>query len=243
MSEVLLEVAGLRAGYGSLAVVRGLDVTVNPSEVVGLLGANGAGKTTTVLTVSSLLPALGGEVSVLGRKLTGVTKAYETMRNGLGLVPDNRALFPSLTALQHFRLALERPGWRAEVKRVLGVLPELEPLLSRRVGLMSGGEQQMVAMARVLVRRPALLIVDEMSLGLAPLVARRLGKVVRQLAEEEGLGVLIVEQHFDLAVSMADWLVVLDHGEPAMSGSRDEVKAEYERVVHSYLGEDLSTTG
>jgi branched-chain amino acid transport system ATP-binding protein len=243
MSDALLEVTGLRAGYGSLAVVRGLDITVRRSEVVGLLGANGAGKTTTVLTLSSLLPSLGGNVSVLGRKLTGVTKAHESMRKGLGLVPDTRALFSSLSVLQHFRLALQGRGWRAEVERVLRVLPELEPLVSRRVGLLSGGEQQMVAMARALVRRPALLIVDEMSLGLAPLIARRLGTVVRQLAEEEGLGVLIVEQHFDLAVSMADWLVVLDHGEPAMSGSRDAVKAEYERVVHSYLGGDLSTTG
>lgn len=242
--STLLEVEGLRAGYGSLAVVRGLSFDVKAGEVVALLGPNGAGKTTTALTVSSMLPALGGTVKVLGRSPRGPRHAHLGIRSGLGIVLDDRGLFPSLTVRQHLLIATRRRSSAASIAWVVAILPELELLFERKAGLLSGGEQQMLAMARALVRRPQLLVVDEMSMGLAPQVAARLGGVVRQLAAAEGLGVLLIEQHAELALSVADQVVVLEHGEPGFTGSVAELTGSHADLLRaSYLGRGDAAAG
>jgi branched-chain amino acid transport system ATP-binding protein len=239
----LLEVSDLRAGYGSLAVVRGLSFSVKAGEVLALLGPNGAGKTTTALTVSSMLPPLGGTVQVLGSAPRGPRRAHLGIRSGLGIVLDDRGLFPALTVRQHLLIATSRRSAAAEIARVVTILPALERLFDRKAGLLSGGEQQMLAMARALVRRPQLLVVDEMSLGLAPLVAARLGSVVQQLAETEGVGVLLIEQHAELALSVADQVVVLEHGESAFAGSVAELSGTHLELLRaSYLGRGDTTT-
>jgi branched-chain amino acid transport system ATP-binding protein len=230
----VLEVRGLDAGYGNLAVVRGLDLEVAEGEVVVLLGPNGAGKTTTLLTVSGLLRPIAGDVKFLGRSVVG-TKAHHLARQGMAQVPDDRGLFPGLTVREHLELGVSR-GDAASVERVLGWFPALEPLMRRRAGLLSGGEQQMLALAQALLRDPKLLMIDEMSLGLAPMVVERLLPIVRTIAEESGCGVLLVEQHAAMALRVADRGYVLSHGSLVAEGPAAALAADRESLTSSYLG-------
>jgi len=183
-SESLVAVRGLDAGYGDLAAVRALDLEVRAGEVVALLGPNGAGKTTTLLTIAGELAPLAGEVSCLGSSPRAPLQAR--VRRGLGFVPEERAVFTSLSAGANLRLR------RGATKGAVELFPELAPLLRRRAGLLSGGEQQMLTLGRALAGDPKLLLVDELSLGLAPLVVRRLLLAVRAAADR-GVGVLLVE--------------------------------------------------
>ena len=234
MSPVL-EIVGLSAGYDRVPVVRDLDLVVGEGEVVALLGPNGAGKTTTLLTVSGLVPALAGTVTFCGAPVSG-RKPYRLAREGMAHVPDDRGLFPGLTVADHLDLGGGRRGTAQVRSRVLGWFPQLEPLLGRRVGLLSGGEQQMVALAQALLREPRLLMVDEMSLGLAPIVVESLLPIVRRIAGESGCGVLLVEQHAPMALQVADRAVVLNHGDVVASGSADELRRDWDRLLASYLG-------
>lgn len=235
--NALLEVDEMRAGYGNLAVIRNLCFTVQEGQVVVLLGPNGAGKTTSALTIASFLPLLGGSVKVLGCPPRGQRNAHRSIRDGLGIVLDDRGLFPALTVQQHLNVAVSRRNAASEVARVFDILPELESIRNRKAGLLSGGEQQMLAVARAIVRRPRLLIIDEMSLGLAPLIAARLAGVIRDIATSEGIGVLLVEQHVDLALSIADRAVVLEHGESAFVGEVSDLLESHANLVHeAYLG-------
>jgi branched-chain amino acid transport system ATP-binding protein len=228
----LLRIDGLNAGYGRLAVVRDLSLSVEEGRVTALFGANGAGKTTTVLTIACLLPPLEGRVEILGRPLTSLGRAHEVARSGLGLVPDDRGIFPMLTVRQHLRLAAGRGG---DSTWVLDSLPELGLHLNQKAGSLSGGEQQMLGIARALTPRPRLLVIDELSLGLAPIVARRLGELVRDMATEHGMGVLLVEQHAQLAMSLADDALVLDHGTTTFRGSAQDLANKPELLESSYL--------
>src|SRR5215472_1292808 len=162
-----LAVSGLSAGYQGIPVVRELSLTVGPGEVVALLGPNGAGKTTTLETVAGLHRPIAGSVELSGRDVAG-TPAHVLARRGMALVPEGRALFPGLTVREHLRLAGARGG--ARERELLEMLPELAKCVDRKAGLLSGGEQQMLAVGRALVTRPRLLLVDEMSLGLAPVI-------------------------------------------------------------------------
>lgn len=234
--DVVLDIRGLTAGHADVPVVRDLDLRVHAGEVVALLGPNGAGKTTTLQTVSGLLPIISGEIDVLGAP-PAPRSPHRVARRGVGHVTEDRALFFDLTARQNLRVVL--PGRRREARaitRVLGLFPELDPVLDRKAGLLSGGQQQMLALARALVAEPRLLLVDEMSLGLAPIVAQRLIPMVRQVADESGAGVVLVEQHLAMAMAVADTVCLLVHGETVAQGPAAELRDRRDLFTASYLG-------
>ena len=241
-----LVVRELSAGYRGVPVVRELNLEVRPGEVVALLGPNGAGKTTTLETIAGLNHPISGTVELSGEKIGG-TPAHLLAGRGLALVPEGRALFPGLTVREHLRLAGGRgaPGGRGARSRrastredeLLEMLPELRKCLGRKAGLLSGGEQQMLAIGRALVTRPRLLLVDEMSLGLAPVIVERLIPILRRAADELGSSVLFVEQHVALALEVADRAYVLTHGRIGLEGPAAELRERRELLAASYLGE------
>ena len=236
----LLDIQNLSSGYSGVPVVRGLNLHVDGGEVVALLGPNGAGKTTTLLTTSGLLKVLEGSVDVMGEPTT-FGAPHKTARRGLAHVPEDRSLFFGLTVQENLRLGLRgsRSEQAAGYERALELLPALRPLMNRRAGLLSGGEQQMLAMARALVSGPKLLLVDEMSLGLAPIIVERLLPIVRDIADQTGAGVLIVEQHVHLALEVADRAYVMSHGEIVLQGPASELIERQDLLEASYLGGDM----
>jgi branched-chain amino acid transport system ATP-binding protein len=231
--EPLLAVRALDAGYLGIPAVRGLSLEVRGGEVVALLGPNGAGKTTTLSTIAGLLRPIAGEVVFDGRPVGGVA-ADRLAREGLSLVPEDRALFFDLTARENLRLAAR--GESMSESEVLEMLPELEKCLGRKAGVLSGGEQQMLSLARGLMSRPRLLLVDEMSLGLAPVIVERLMPVLRRIAEELGTAVMFVEQHVPQALELADRAYVMVSGSIVLQGSAAELRQDRELLEASYLG-------
>ena len=232
--DPLLRLTGLDAGYEGVAVVRGLDLEVRPGEVVALLGPNGAGKTTTLLTVSGLLAPIGGTIDILGGGPPSTRRPQEVARRGVAHVPEHRALFYDLTVRENLRLGTAHG--RVALDRVLDYFPALAPMLDRKAGLLSGGEQQMLALGRALASEPRLLMVDEMSLGLAPIIVERLLPVLRRVVTDTGAGVLLVEQHVHLALEVADRAYVLNHGTVVASGAADDLAEQAELLEASYLG-------
>jgi branched-chain amino acid transport system ATP-binding protein len=225
-TTTLLEARRLCVGYGGLPVVHDLDLDVGAGEIVVLLGANGAGKTTTLRAIAGALPVTSGEVLLRGR----ATKAplHRRARAGVGLVTEERSVFMGLTAQANLRLG------RGRVADALEMFPELHPLLGRRAGLLSGGEQQILTLARALAGRPWLLLADELSLGLAPLIVRRLLHAVRTAADG-GIGVLLVEQHARQALAIADRGLVLRRGRIVMRGTARELRDNLDEIRHTYL--------
>ncbi len=230
----MLELDRLTAGYDGAAVVRDLSLSVAAGEVVALMGANGAGKTTTLRAISGLIKPLGGSVRVDGADLAGVP-ATARARQGIVHVPDNRGIFYGLTVSEHLRLA--GVSDRSEQDAALARFPALRELRDRRAGLLSGGEQQMLAIARALTRAPKVLLLDELSLGLAPVIVEDLLPLVREFADEHGAAVLLVEQHVHLALEVADRGYVLSHGEIVTADSAEALRADSALLTASYLGE------
>jgi branched-chain amino acid transport system ATP-binding protein len=230
----LLHVESLDAGYDGSPVVRELSLEVAAGEVVALLGPNGAGKSTTLNTIAGLQSAIGGSVRLEGEDVAGVP-AHRLARRGVALVPEGRSLFFGLTVREHLKLAETKGSIRRD--QLLEMLPELARCLDRKAGVLSGGEQQMLAVGRALVCAPRLLLVDEMSLGLAPVIVERLLPILRRVADELGAGVLFVEQHVALALDVADRAYVLSHGRLVLAGKAADLRGRRDLLQSSYLGE------
>jgi branched-chain amino acid transport system ATP-binding protein len=229
-----LECRGLTGGRGTTVVFRDLDLDVAAGSVLALLGPNGAGKSTLLLTLAGLLPSRVGTVRVEGSPLRP-GNAVAANRAGVVLVPDNRSLFTTLTVEENLEVARSRRG--PAPRELLDVFPALERRWKLRAGELSGGEQQMLAMARALIQQPKVLLVDEMSMGLAPLVVETLFATVRQIAHEHDAAVVLVEQHVKLALGVADEAAVLNRGAIVLRGPAPELLADGQRIERAYLGE------
>lgn len=226
-----IDVDDLHVGYGETTVVHGLSMRVEEGEFVALLGANGAGKTTTLLALTGVLRPRKGSVRILDAQIKpGQTPRLA--RRGVAMVPEDRGIFSGLSVQENLRLGQRKRGVNDE----LDFFPELVPLLKRRAGLLSGGEQQMLALARALAASPRLLMVDEMSLGLAPIIVERLLPILRRIVAERGTAVLLVEQHLNLALRAVDRAYVLSHGDLTASGSGMDLLGRRDLLENSYLG-------
>jgi branched-chain amino acid transport system ATP-binding protein len=212
-----------------MAVVRDLDLEVAAGEVVALIGPNGAGKTTTLLTLAGELPPVAGTVRF--RDDAKNAPLFRRARRGLAFVTEERSVFMGLSAAENLRVAGVAP------KDAIEIFPELGPLMRRTAGLMSGGEQQMLTLARAIARKPALLLADELSLGLAPLIVKRLLETVRRAATEHSSGVLLVEQHVRQALAIADRVYVMQRGEIVLSGTVGEVRGRVDEIEATYLSD------
>lgn len=233
-SEFAIQTKNLSTGYAGVPVVRNLNLVVRPGEVVALLGPNGAGKTTTLLALSGLVPVLGGSIDVLGKPLPK-GRSFLVPRRGLAHVPEDRSLFYQLTVKENIKLGMR--GRKIALERIFDYFPQLKPLANRRAGLLSGGEQQMLALGRAIASDPKVMLVDELSLGLAPIIVERLLPVLRRIADERGTAMLIVEQQVHMALEIADRAYVLTHGSLMLEGAAADLRGRRDLLESSYLGE------
>jgi len=233
----LLDVAGLRAGYGDVPVLRGIDLSIAAGSITALIGANGAGKTTLLRAISGIIPADAGTIHYDGQNIVGMP-AHEIVRAGLVQVPEGRRLFPEMTVHENLMVGSSSPAARRQRDQNLAMVLELFPRVRERkaqlAGTLSGGEQQMVAIARALMASPRLLLLDETSLGLAPIVVDEIFVAVRRLAKQ-GLTILVVEQNTALALEVADHGYVLEQGHFAIQGAASSLMSD-PRVRQAYLG-------
>lgn len=235
----LLEVENLRVAYGKIEAVKGISFRVEAGEVVTLIGTNGAGKTTTLRTLSGLLRPLTGAVRFAGRPLTG-TPAHRVVKMGLAHSPEGRHIFPRLTIMENLQLGAflrkDAAGIQRDIERTYELFPILGERRGQAAGTLSGGEQQMLAMGRALMSRPKLLMLDEPSMGLSPLMMRKIMQTIGEL-REQGTTILLVEQNARAALALADRGHVMEVGKIVLSGTGQDLLHD-ESVRKAYLGED-----
>ncbi len=230
--QPVLECRALDVGYGKLTVARDITFTLAPNRVLTILGPNGAGKTTLLMTLAGFLSPRSGTITMNGRAVKG-SSPRRMNQGGLVLVPDFRALFAELTPIQNLKLAAPRG---ADLDPVLDLFPMLSRRAKLRVADLSGGEQQMLAIARALVQSPKLLLIDEMSMGLAPIAVESLMPVIRRVADERGASVVMVEQHVQLALEVADEAMVMVHGNVVLAGAAEQFRKDTTMVQAAYMG-------
>jgi branched-chain amino acid transport system ATP-binding protein len=238
MSSALLKVQNLKVAYGGINAVKGIDFQVGDGELVALIGANGAGKSSTLKAIAGLLSPAAGEVE-FNRQQTKAMPAYELVKLGLGLVPEGRGVFKRMTILENLQmgafLKTDAKAFERKLEKVYFYFPRLKERLSQLAGTLSGGEQQMVAMGRAMMAEPKLLLLDEPSMGLSPIMVETIFDVIRNLAAK-GMTILLVEQNARLALQMADRAYVMESGLITFSGTGKELLQD-PRVRTAYLGE------
>ncbi|MHC8285701.1 ABC transporter ATP-binding protein [Pseudomonas sp. XS1P51] len=235
----ILQVNDLKVSYGAIQAIKGLDFHVGEGEMVALIGANGAGKTTTLKTLAGLLTPTAGQITFDG-KVHSKIKSYDLIREGLALVPEGRGIFPKLTVYENLEMgAFSRTDGKtaieADIDRMFGIFPRLKERAFQLAGTMSGGEQQMLAISRALMGKPKLLLLDEPSMGLAPIIVQKIFETIREVVKG-GVTLLLVEQNAKLALQTCQRAYVIDGGRIALEGQADEL-LHNEQVQKAYLGE------
>ena len=234
----MLEVTGLRVAYGGIQAVRSITFHVNEGEMVALIGANGAGKTSTLKAIARAIDAVGGDVHFCGGKITRIA-AHDIIRKGIALVPEGRGVFPRLTVAENLAMGAfvrdDRAGVADDLEQVYGHFPRLRERAAQLAGTLSGGEQQMLAIGRALMSRPRLLLLDEPSMGLAPLMVNKIFEVIRAVAAQ-GMTILLIEQNARLALQTSQRGYVMESGEITVNGEAAQLLDD-PKVRAAYLGE------
>jgi branched-chain amino acid transport system ATP-binding protein len=238
MAAVLLKVSGLRVSYGGIKAVKGVDLEVREGELVTLIGSNGAGKTTTMKAITGTLACEGGSIEYLGQNIKG-QGAWDLVKKGLAMVPEGRGVFTRMTITENLLMGAyvrkDKPAIADDVERMFELFPRLKERKDQLAGTMSGGEQQMLAMARALMSRPRVLLLDEPSMGLSPIMVDKIFEVVKSVSAQ-GMTVLLVEQNARRALQIADRGYVMDSGEISMTGMANAMLDD-PKVRAAYLGE------
>ena len=238
MAQTLLKVSGLQVAYGGIQAVKGVDFEVREGELVSLIGSNGAGKTTTMKAITGNLPLAGGDIEYLGKSIKG-QGPWDLVRQGLAMVPEGRGVFTRMTITENLLMGAyirkDKPGIAEDVEKVYTIFPRLRERKDQLAGTMSGGEQQMLAMGRALMSRPKLLLLDEPSMGLSPIMVDKVFEVVRDVYAQ-GVTILLVEQNASRALALADRGYVMESGLITMTGPGKDLLAD-PKVRAAYLGE------
>jgi branched-chain amino acid transport system ATP-binding protein len=237
MANTLLKVSGLKVAYGGIKAVKGIDLEVNEGELISLIGSNGAGKTTTMKAVTGSLGFEGGDIEYLGKSIKG-KGAWDLVKQGLAMVPEGRGVFTRMTITENLQMGAyirnDKVGIADDIERMFGIFPRLRERKDQLAGTMSGGEQQMLAMARALMSQPKVLLLDEPSMGLSPIMVDKIFEVVRDVSAQ-GVTILLVEQNAQRALQIADRGYVMDSGEITMTGSGKDLLTD-PKVREAYLG-------
>ena len=238
MATTLLKITGLKVAYGGIKAVKGVDLHVNEGELVTLIGSNGAGKTTTMKAITGTLPMVDGDIEYLGKSIKG-KGAWDLVKEGLAMVPEGRGVFTRMTITENLQMGAyirdDKPGIAEDIEKMFTIFPRLRERKDQLAGTMSGGEQQMLAMGRALMSRPKVLLLDEPSMGLSPIMVDKIFEVVREVSGR-GVTVLLVEQNASRALGIADRGYVMESGVVSMNGEAKELLND-PRVRAAYLGE------
>ena len=238
MANTLLKITSLKVAYGGIKAVKGVDLHVNEGELVTLIGSNGAGKTTTMKAITGTLPMVDGDIEYLGQSIKG-KGAWDLVKDGLAMVPEGRGVFTRMTINENLQMGAhirnDKPEIALDMEKVFGIFPRLKERKDQLAGTMSGGEQQMLAMGRALMSRPKVLLLDEPSMGLSPIMVDKIFEVVREVSQQ-GVTILLVEQNASRALQIANRAYVMESGLITMSGDAKQLLTD-PKVRAAYLGE------